>query len=442
MAQIIQNQHTGYRMGSGLGSGLNQALNSLIDKKMKDIQQRHTAKNLETGFGLSPDKAQAIAQMDPAFGQLLLKNILAEPSERALAQALSGGYGQQQEQEQQGFLESMQQQQPSAPRPQMSPQSMFALNALQGQQMPQMVQGNQGLNNVLAAPQTEAWTNALQRYGMEGQQLAQQHQQEAPQRQMMQQGQAPQQEAMPQQAAPMKKSEKMRAALAGGRLNPQQAKTVLEQIRHEENLEHKNRKLSSEEHRELDKETKEEYDKIVDFEKATKFSEKRIARMEHLIEKGSLPIAALHNTFKELSEHGIGGEVPVLGGVFKAVSRLAGGLGRALQKNVTSRDSEEFEKLTADFVKDAKQFFGNRVTQDQVKLFLETIPSLSQTDHGKRAVIRNMKIMNEAAHINYQTMKDILAENGGKRPANLAILIEERAGKQLDDLAKKFASGI
>lgn len=242
-----------------------------------------------------------------------------------------------------------------------------------------------------------------------------------------------------QQPVIQEKRKSFEEILKNPRLKPEHRIKIAEMQQRKELAE---QKLSAAERKNIAQETKAEYDKIVSAEQASKNSDQRMARMERLINKGSLPIAALHNTFKEMSEHGVGGEVPILGGAFKAITRLVGGLGRSIQKGITSRDTEEFEKLSADFIKDAKNIFGNRLTDTDVTLFLETVPSLAQTDNGKRAVIRNMKLMNDASHVKYKVMKDIIAANRGKRPANLAFLVEEQSKPELDALAEQFKQGI
>jgi hypothetical protein len=194
------------------------------------------------------------------------------------------------------------------------------------------------------------------------------------------------------------------------------------------------------EQKESAKESLNFYRNAHDMSEAADASDKRLSRMEKLIQKGNLPYNATYRLWKNLSE-GVGGEVPILGGAFKAVSKLVGGIGSAIQRGVTATDTEEFEKLTADFLTDAKKFFGNRLTDNDVNLFLERVPKLSLTDEGKKKVINNMRSFNKAAKLKWDATKQIIKENGGKRPANLEILVEERIGDQLNRIAEDFREG-
>jgi hypothetical protein len=105
------------------------------------------------------------------------------------------------------------------------------------------------------------------------------------------------------------------------------------------------------------------------------------------------------------------------------------------------QDSQEFRKLSNDFLKDAKDTFGSRLTNYDVKTFLSTVPTLSQSHLGKLRVINNLRSFNEAALLRKKAMDQIIKENGGRRPANLDTLIEERISPKLDELAAKFKVG-
>src|SRR5579859_5047227 len=56
-------------------------------------------------------------------------------------------------------------------------------------------------------------------------------------------------------------------------------------------------------------------------------------------------------------------------------------------------ESEEFQKLAAGFLRDAKSVFGARVSNYEIEQFLKTIPSLSQSPEGRKRVIANLKYL-------------------------------------------------
>jgi hypothetical protein len=213
---------------------------------------------------------------------------------------------------------------------------------------------------------------------------------------------------------------------------------------------------------EAHKETKKYYDSVLDNAEAAKKADIRLGKMERLIEKGGLPVAAFYNLWKNLEEsvspsHGaaagavaggvLGSVIPGIGNVLGAAAGGAIGglispvatLMRGLQKKI-SPNTEEFEKLSADFVRDAKTIYGSRLTDADLRNFMTMIPSLSNTKAGKLAIIKNMKALNKGAEIKARHLKEILKEHKGIRPADLQILVEERSKPELDKMAQEFVT--
>lgn len=259
--------------------------------------------------------------------------------------------------------------------------------------------------------------------------------------------------------------EQQQTQLQGQERNPERAKLVQDiftspqEKREREKLELAKKTLANKEARteqiEADKETKKYFENALDLEKAADFSDIRLNKMENLIKKGGLPVAAFYNLFKNLEESvpsaygaaagGVAGNIIVPGGIGAAVGSAIGGLLspvasllRSAQKK-TSPNLEQFEKLSNDFIKDAKAIFGSRITDNDLKAFMATIPTLGQTDEGKLAIINNMKMFNKASRIRAEAVKDVIRENGNRRPHNLQILVEDRIKPQLDQLSKDFS---
>lgn len=172
----------------------------------------------------------------------------------------------------------------------------------------------------------------------------------------------------------------------------------------------------------IDKETKPVYDEITKEAKAARDNNKRLSRMEELVNRGRLTPAIIASALDVLA-HGIGGYVKID------------------LHALTDPDSQEFRKLSNDFVKSAKDIFGARLTQGEVNTFLTTVPSLIQTDEGKRRVITNMRSFNEAALARKKVADEVIKENGGRRPANFEMIVEERLSPVLDALADAFKRG-
>ena len=100
--------------------------------------------------------------------------------------------------------------------------------------------------------------------------------------------------------------------------------------------------------------------------------------------------------------------------------------------------TEEYAKVEADFVRDVSQVFPGQIRNFEIVSYMKTIPSLLNSDEGKRAIIRNRRILNQGKIIEYNAYKDILKENKGKKPPNMDVLIEERIGPQKAALAQEF----
>ena len=158
--------------------------------------------------------------------------------------------------------------------------------------------------------------------------------------------------------------------------------------------------------------------------KGAKGSNSRLDRMYELVTKGSLPPATVATIIDAL-EKGINGIV---------------NFGVDLH-GIMSGDAQEFNKLSKDFIKEAKNYFGSRVTDNDIKLLLKTVPDLAQSDEAKLRLINNLKIMNEGALVKSNAIKEIKAMYGGRTPSNIEELVEAKVGDQLDVLAEKLKKG-
>lgn len=199
------------------------------------------------------------------------------------------------------------------------------------------------------------------------------------------------------------------------------------------------------------KETKQYVDTLRDKEKAIKESNIRLKRMENLIDKGNLPNANLWSFLTKIEDAGplasgaagalLGHVVPgignVIGGVAGALSSPLAGAAKSFIKS-GAPDIEEFEKLSNEFVKNAKQYFGSRITEKEVQMFMQTVPTLMQTDAGKKKIIENIRSLNELSEIEAKAARTIIKNNGGVPPRNIEQLVQDKIAKKLDRVAKKF----
>lgn len=106
-------------------------------------------------------------------------------------------------------------------------------------------------------------------------------------------------------------------------------------------------------------------------------------------------------------------------------------------------ETEEYRKLETDFIRDARDIFpGGRITNYEIQSYLKTIPTLMNSKDGRKAIIHNRKLLNEAKKVRYDEYKNIIKENGGKKPPNLSIMLEERIAGKIMEIEDKFKEGI
>jgi len=105
---------------------------------------------------------------------------------------------------------------------------------------------------------------------------------------------------------------------------------------------------------------------------------------------------------------------------------------------LTNPSTEEFLKIQANFLRNAKAYFGSRISNYEAEQFLKTIPSLSQSPEGRKRVIANLKYISRAALEHYNALKEVIAENKGLPPMDLEEQIYDKTEKKMDALAKKF----
>lgn len=156
--------------------------------------------------------------------------------------------------------------------------------------------------------------------------------------------------------------------------------------------------------------------------KGAKENDLRLNRMEKLIESGKLNNPTFASLLKTL-KHGIWG------------------LGIDLT-HLLEPESQEFEKLSNDFIKNAKDVFGGRLTDQDLKAFLATVPTLSQTNQGKKAVIHNLKLFNKAAELREVAARKLLTKYGNRPPLDFEAQVEDLIKPELDNISQSFEKGV
>jgi hypothetical protein len=171
------------------------------------------------------------------------------------------------------------------------------------------------------------------------------------------------------------------------------------------------RKLESEERRSAFKETKEERQKILEEGRSAKETLRDLDRMEELNKEGKLDTPGYTEFLKRS-----GLDIPAL----------------------MNPESQEFQKIAQNFLRDAKTYFGGKVSNFEVEQFLKTIPSLSQSPEGRQRVIAGLKNIANAKKAYADTYLEIFNESKGVPPLDVNEQIYERVDKRLDKLSEKF----
>lgn len=366
MAQIIYDPGRfaglGASLGTGLGTGLGQGIASLAQHKLQTAlqnQQRSKLTNVLQSAGYSPQESQLLSMYPPEIQ-----------------------------------FKMMQLMQPQEQQQQVSPLEQFSMN-------PQQVQ--QQVQQQMQVPQQQA------------QQLDQQMQ--SPQQQMVNkiisQVQTPVTQEKPIQPLQPVKQEPVTPKVRGLGLTPAQRMQ-------ERKLQIQEQKEQRIEQHKVNKEIMPVYRDIVKEASGAKEDDRRLGRMEELVNRGNLTRPRWHSFLNTL-EHGIFG------------------LGVNLHSLETA-DSQEFDKLSKEFLKNAKNIFGSRITDNDVRVFLKMVPDLSQSREGKMSIIHNMKLFNQGKHIKKAAADQVLRERGGKLPLDFESRIDEIAAPQLDKLASQFVS--
>ena len=203
----------------------------------------------------------------------------------------------------------------------------------------------------------------------------------------------------------------MRKQIDFSKLTTKQKNFVLEQLHRKQQQENTDREFEER----AFKETREERLKILEEGNAAKGTIRDLDRMEQLNREGNLDTPGYIEMLKRS-----GLDIPAL----------------------MNPESEEFLKIAQNFLKDAKVYYGGKVSNYEVEQFLKTIPSLSQSPEGRKRVIAGLKNIANAKKAYADTYLEIYKENGGKPPIDMNEQIYERVDKKLDKLSEKFLEDI
>lgn len=416
--------------GGQMGEALGRGLQALAQHKIGKMMERHQVQKLGN-----------------AYEQMGFPRGLATLPESAQKAYIANNYPQPQQQQQQYAqqAEPLQQMQDMAPQemmPQQTPDQLFKQFervAFRPQNAVQSV--DQAMSGGMKIPQIQPQLNLPKQVKA----------QVGPQLDL--QGKQPVKAPSAQVAQPLQMQEPWQ--VLQNRPRNKQEETLFKDARSEQHLIEKNNK-----------------EFVDDLEKRggtfARLTDITLDKLNKLIDSGKLTGPTMYNFRKKLEEHGgalgtgIGAALGTVGGAILgapmagvgavggalAGSSLGAGVGKGVgeligQKFVGSKEDQEFLKLSlGTFLPRMKDIFGARVAIQEMQVFMDSIPALSQTDDGKRAIIKNMKLTNDAYKEMLRIKNNIVKQHGGYEPKNLKELVDKEAAPMLDRMAVQFMQNV
>lgn len=132
--------------------------------------------------------------------------------------------------------------------------------------------------------------------------------------------------------------------------------------------------------------------------------------------------------------------------------KLPEGLGRTIIDPSTSEpyplaslaglvnaETQDFVKTMNDFFIDAKNYFGGRVTNFDLQSFKSRLPTLLNTDEGRRVIIEQMKLMEELQLVHDSELEKALRHYGRNASyTDIENVVEKRTVDKEDEVISKI----
>jgi hypothetical protein len=127
---------------------------------------------------------------------------------------------------------------------------------------------------------------------------------------------------------------------------------------------------------------------------------------------------------------------PIFASAIETIGNGVFGAGFDLSSLLGS-SGEEFNKLSAQLVNNLRSS-GGRVTDIAMKNFIKSIPTLRQSEDGKRKILSNFKLFNEFAKSDFDAKRELIEANGGDIPKGLNLKSSKIAEAKRAELSKMF----
>jgi hypothetical protein len=400
----------GGRLGASLGTGISNSLQNLAASRMQQIQQRQQRQQLSQGLQalFNPEESEKLSNLSPD----LLKNIISEKS-KAQQRKVSAAPG----------LQSL----------------IPGLSSDDAQKISELTPGIQleFYRNFLNTPAVQEEVATEEQNLVQPQQNIQQlpiEQQLSPEQKLKSLEKNPEIiQNIPKELSKEQRISEHKAKQAAKKETTTVPTQNKKKTPGEKLQEAKQKQLSGKKEQEIAKEERVLEHKEI--QQSKKYAEE-LDKSHRAIREGKFRLGRM----KELTEKGSLG-IPLLNYGIRTITKGISGHGIDLTALLTA-DAQEMEKLSQDFSKNAKDYFPGKILQTEFESFMRTIPSLSQSNEGRRKVMHNIDTLWDLQELYYKAKEDIIEENNGKIPPRLESLIEKRTKKESDKLSEKFAQGI
>lgn len=180
-----------------------------------------------------------------------------------------------------------------------------------------------------------------------------------------------------------------------------------------------------------------------DFDKGTTPKE-RIARQEKRYAQ-NLPLYQEAQK-KKIAQEMIGDEIEILQDLSPQIGvmerfNINPKSGDILIPALASPEAQRFLKTVNDFTIQAKDSYGSRVTNFDLANFMRRLPTLANSEEGRRQILQQMKIINDINIARENSLHEVIDEYGGIRNIDYdkaETLAEKKASKKISELKKQF----
>lgn len=117
--------------------------------------------------------------------------------------------------------------------------------------------------------------------------------------------------------------------------------------------------------------------------------------------------------------------------------------GSLLIPGLASPEAQRFVKTVNDFTRTAKDTYGSRVTNFDLTQFMKRLPTLANTEEGRRQILTQMKIINEINRAKEDALNEAIESHGGIRMIDYdraEAMADKSSKKTIDSLKKQFST--